>query len=222
MQNATYLLILCLALAGCHTPHSISIVNNLSVSVSEKDRWDLFALLEQSFEADIERIILDTVHGGTPVASIRFVPKPLDVHTFEYGNCFVWHEDWQGGWGRVLDVKIRKGKWYSDLQVQKTIKWKFDLKEQSFLIPVVQNATYDEVYNLLRRIEDRNYLIAEPDDNTEVDIDWGTVFWIEKRDKNRDISYTIRTREGRFRGSTFEFLLRDGELYLIGRGMWIA
>jgi len=220
MQNAMYFFILMLALAGCHTPHSMPITNNLSVSVSENDRWDLFALLEQSFEEEIESIILDTVHYGTPVVSICFPPKSLDVHTFEYGTCFVWHEDWQGGWGRVLDVKIRKGKWYSDLCVHKTVKWKFDLEGDSFLIPAVQNATYDEIHDVLKMIEDGRYLIAEPElYKIQVDIDWSSVSWIEKSDKDGYISYMIHTGEGRF---TSEFMLRDGKLYLIGRGVRIG
>jgi len=218
-----YLIILALVLSGCYSPHQVSITNKLSMYLSEGDKWDLFTLLEQSFKDEIESVTLDTVHHpfDTLVAIIHFAPKQIDTHTFEFKTCFVFHEDW--GWGRILDVKIRKGKWYSDLHVRTIIKHRYILKSHTILIPEVKNATYQEIQEILRKIENGEYLITEPGyDDTRIDINLNSVTWIEKDYENSNVSYTIRIRTGKYRGYIFVFAYRDGKLCLIRSGMWIS
>ncbi len=223
-QSVIYAITFLLVLSGCYSPHVVPITNNRSIYISEGDKWALFTLVDKSFSDEIERITVDTVHGGTPpVAIVHFTPKQIDARTLEFKNCFVWHEDWWGGWGRLLDVKIRQGKWYSNLNVRKTVKQKFILKSHTILIPQVKNATYEEIHEVLRKIEDREYLIAETNlDDTQVNVDFGSITMIEKNNEDSDISYKIWTTTRRHQGITFVFTYKDGKLYLKGCGMWVS
>jgi hypothetical protein len=222
-QNMIYAIMFLLVLSGCQSLHIVPITNNLSIYMSEGDKWDLLALVDKSFDNEIERIEIGTMDGGASVAVVHFTPKQIDAHTFEFKKCLVWNEDWWGGWGRLLEVKIRQGKWYSDLHVHKIFKQTFTLKSHTILIPQVKNATYEEIHELLRKIEDREYLITELNlDDTQINIDFDTIIMIEKDDENGNISYKIWTSTEKHQGSYFVFTYRNGKLYLTSRGMLIS
>jgi hypothetical protein len=160
--------------------------------------------------------------GGASVAVVHFIPKQIDAHTFEFKKCLVWNEDWWGGWGRLLEVKIRQGKWYSDLYVHKTFKQTFSLKNHTILIPQVKNATYEEIHELLRKIEDKEFIVESNLNDTQVNIVFGSITMIEKNDENSNISYKIWTGMGKHQGNYFAFTYRNGKLCLTSMGMWMS
>jgi hypothetical protein len=204
---------------GCYSPHIIPINNNLTIYVSEGEKWDLLTLVEKSFNHGIERIAIEHAHKNIPAATVYFAPKEIGFNTFEFGKAHVWHYDWVGGFGRVLKIKARQGNWYSDLQIYKTVKQKFVLKTHTILINKVAGASYKEIFELLQRIESKDYHIV--DSNFDgFNLDLNAIGNIEKfEDKN--ISYKISVSTGRFQGVWLIFHYGEGKLYLKGGGSWI-
>ena len=103
----------------------------------------------------------------------------------------------------------------------------FVLKTDTIFVPAEEGLDHQNVLEILRKIEARDYTLSSKfDELVPVDlierINIMSIERITRKQQGEDSIYEVTTREGKHRGREFQFTWKDNRLWLIRIMAWIA